>query len=764
MASTFKSNFQRSQSKVWWAQPPERAAAANHYGFLSLPLNNNNHQEPSRTSAKPAHSPIMPKEVSGTSWSYRRGSPGSLKSHDSGFSDSDHSSPPTTATASTKTTPCQSPETINLSSSSSRSPSVTSSCERQTPPTVIRKKINNIGQQHQQQTARRISFSAPSSPIYERIDNDSGDAAPSIFNRIDSFRFDNTSPAASNSSLGPECKCSPIAGGKSPTKLRRRPRLLKCVSRLSIDSTDNYYCMAPESSANRPPSAHHQQSINENEPDMMMQTSLPQIATPQTPPTTSQRDYHNETVVFGCGAQEIHPRITSTPKSHSTTMPTTQQQEQQQQHRASESRIEMLDLTPHLNWQSWTFVEYVNPVLNGHAASVQFWLDETRTMYAHEVLSTLQTKPVSKTPAAQDRITSATAGKLIRQLQSKAVILQYEFDRLENVFRQMQSDREADDDDDELIKAIPTNVKRLHGSIMNFVRRLEVNDLSATITKNVRAIIDMSYDLEGSSQEVDDFVGLCDEVQILKRHLLITVRLVLEQYMNVIVDRLETVQCDLIVRSNLCMLSMLSNMEYTGLASLAEVFISTRVVRVLLAICVETKLSSARSLALRALASICCCRETIRQFQVAGGLDILREIIEANAPAGDGAGNNELKEALSVLAQITAPWHGRDHRIVGLTALADCLVERISAVATATTAATNSQTLLLAVATLNNLSRMEVTAAYSLMANETVVRLRAVIEAKRAKHSIFLYVSWFFLLFRKTLESYLIVYSSCRNK
>lgn len=51
------------------------------------------------------------------------------------------------------------------------------------------------------------------------------------------------------------------------------------------------------------------------------------------------------------------------------------------------------------------------------------------------------------------------------------------------------------------------------------------------------------------------------------------------------------------------------------------------------------------------------------------------------------------------------------------------------------------QTLLLCAASLNNLSRVETTSVYSIMANETMMKLRNTIEMRGPGVSIFLYVS-----------------------
>lgn len=769
MSSSYKSNFQRTQSKVWWGAIPER----DHYGFVSLP------EIKSPKLKKQIHTPP---EISTTSWSYRRGSPGSLKSHDSGFSDSDNSPPAPSSSSTTSSTSSPTPsltysdgknyaaknnldkftpkKSVNHQINeviSERSPPTSVSSDRSTPPTVIRKKIKT---HIHPDTCRRISFSAPTSPIYERID------PPSLIHQIDSMTYATTSPITSTNSLNvsesndtERCKCPTkdrsIKRGKVVTRRSSDRKLLKCMSQLSVGSANDFYQLAdqrvPSSpDHNSPPSTPPPLAHLEEEATVMQQKAIPQ--TPKSIlKASTPKSYNNETIVFGTGGSssspkpplptyaELFPTKTSTPNAKHVA-------KANRSVHVYDSLSEVLELSATMNWDTCTYIEYTNPLLNGHSSSVQFWLDETRSSYCHEVLSTLQTKSVSQTAVRYTELNSAMAGKLIRQLQSKSLMLQYEFEALE---RMRYND--DDDDGDELLKSMPDLVTRLHASVMEFVQKLgikkifrnEKNVTNIQFKNNVAQIIDMSYDLVRAvaprSTDLDPAM-LIEDIQILKRYLLITVRMVFEKLMRIIIDRIEDSQCNLILRSNLSMVAMLSNMEYTGFASLNDAFLATDAVKVLLVVCAESNAANVRALALRALATICSSNEAIRQFEAAGGTEILKEILTDEIKTVQRS-DPEIREALSAFTQVTAPWHGKDHSLSGLKDMVESLVEYIANLAVKTNCC---QTLLLAVAALNNLSRMETNSIYSLMSNETILKLKGACEARGPGASIFLYVSFFF--------------------
>ncbi|KAJ6649490.1 hypothetical protein Bhyg_04726 [Pseudolycoriella hygida] len=741
MSTSNQSNFRRGQSKVWWGN-------SDHFGFPSL-----------QQITKSNKSNVSPDIT--TSWSYRRGSPGSLKSQDSGFSDSDHS-PPTNHHSSSNSSPQSSLRNNSFTTSPDkltpkktvnhrinteifqRSPSICS--DHSTPPTVIRKKLN--ADFVSTYTSRRISFSAPNSPVYERI------GSTDIFKEIDSLNYSTTSPVSTPNKRQPlsdlRNKCDKNRSIKRGTTITRSAgvnrKLLKCVSQFSIGSASDVYQLSSSTNSNESLEAAHVESLTET--STAMQKAIPQ--TPKSILKASPKKYNNETVVFGCGDENdssndlnvdrntepvlptystLFPTITSTPKSK-------QQKVSKDRLVGVENSPEFIDLSPTMNWETCTYIEYTNPLLNGNASSVQYWLDEIRSSYCHEVLSTLQTKSIAHVISKSAAVNSVSASKIIRSVQVKAENLQGDFECVE----QFLSGKASTD----AMAIVSSLLLKLNENVMDFVSRLRSKNIFATndttynrFEDNISCITEMTLDLQvqiDNQSEDMDFKLLFEDVQVLKRYLLITIRLAFVNLIKVILHRIETTKCDLILRSNLSMISMLSNTEFKQFASLNDAFIDSDAVRLLLTICLESKLSTVRTLSLRALATICSTKETIRQFQQIGGIEILTELLTDDA--NPNRLEPEFREALSLLAQLTAPWHGKTHSIDGLRSCVEKLVERISDILTTTICC---QTLLLCAACLNNLSRMETTSIYSLMSHGTVLRLKQACQQRGPGASIFLY-------------------------
>ncbi|ETN62543.1 hypothetical protein AND_005760 [Anopheles darlingi] len=426
-----------------------------------------------------------------------------------------------------------------------------------------------------------------------------------------------------------------------------------------------------------------------------------------------------------------------------------------------------------------SYTIYDNPLLNGHMPAVQHWLDGLRFGCQNEVMSILQTKSIAVEAGRTMKMTSGVAVKILRHLQTKVTTLQGAFERVEKLFaaiKRYQTQPEADEQDEdereedekEIYQKVAPFVHGLASDIYEFVVKQRANDYFGRepserddrrkYAENSQSLLDMATDLRIAAANEDsfDYGSVEEEIQIVKRYFLITVRLIFKSLVKVIVDTIESAKCDLILRSNLSYVAMLSNVDYGGLASLNDAFISNYTARALLLVCVESKFSSIRALALRALATVCSTTEAIRQLERADGLEILRDIIvtEQRKPArrqsqylpqpDQERSEPELREAVSVLTQITAPWHGEDHRLEGLKQYVHSIVEAITEIIEKTTCC---QTLLLCAACLNNMTRIEPTAVYSLMSQDTVGKLKSATEHRGPGASIFLYEQFTSMLY-----------------
>lgn len=670
----FSSNFQRTQSKVWWSD-----------------FDNSVHERKIITNF--------------SSWT-RQGSPSSHKSQDSGFDDSELSSPPLPQKI------IQIPEDTNLNDVTTETspgmltpkkpgheetnhqltPSSSVEATPVTPPTVIRR--HNYPANRDNRSSRRISFSAPTSPNqtserYEDEEDDDERFRYDFAGQIDNLNYSNTSPLNSNSSQELN---QVVPSDRIKDDLTMAPQLLNCNKCDRDRSIKRGRTISRSSKFNR-------SLIGLVSPSKFEENYSPKksILKKSMSMNTDEDRNNNSTIRSLEEEEEDHeqPMRTSTPKP--------------------ERRI----------------------ITNGPPPCVQAWMKELRFSYQHEVMSTLQTKSIAIEAGRNLKVTAAIAAKLIRSTQSNVMTIQGDFEKLE---RMLAADSDCD------IDKIATFMHVFMTTLIEFVEKQKTritiyaeNDADLKrFADNINNVIEMAADLKMAAIKLEDEFDveiIREDLIVLKRYVLITVRLIFEKLVTIIIHSIEQTGCELILRSNLSTLSMLSNIDYAGFASLNAAFLANETVRVLLLQILESKQSSIRALALRALATVCSTQEAIRQFEQAGGVEILKEVMVDHQ---DLRCEPELRETVSVLTQLTAPWHGDTHRIQGLKICIEGFVEAITELLSTTTCC---QTLLLCAACLNNFSRMEPTSIYSFMSHDTVSKIQIATDNRGPGASIFLYVS-----------------------
>lgn len=822
-------NFQRSYSRVWWANDntnqlsPESPLPHQiyYYGPQSLGQLSNIAEETSyRTS------------------NIRR----SVRSQDSGFNDSDHS-PNSTSSSSQISAHNEalendenhnylSPTKQNVSGTEEQSPSLANESVA-TPPTVIRRKISSIFTP----TARRISFSAPSSP----------DVIPpptlnSSFRSLDSFgvratkeqnskhetTLNNSLNTSLNDSRARNCslrrgKTISPSNNSSYRRRANRRRLLDCVSQVS-GSTSDVYTLASDSSIEKetkeqPEDYHHYESVTEINTSRNQHEA--ENADVKTYDTTTE--YNNETITFGDGdvspikETSIHaqreklplptydelypPKGCSTPmaklrkntslvanhaESPITAVNGASQYEREQVQKYDRNFLDSnfsLSLTANMNWESCTYIEYTNPLLNGHACSVQFWLDEKRTTYCHEIMSTLQTKSILFEAARSLKLNPAIAAKLIHQIQLKGIAIETKFDEIDRIFeshaklvKRLQrvsvgstngnnyNDESIEIVDNEFKEKISDLMKSLTGNVCQFMSKLNSKIIFQKIAgfvdndkdlrhfeRNVKSVIDLCQDLKVACEtKIDDIETnvLLKDFYTLKQSVLKAIRKVFRRLMNIIVNRLEENPNEMLLRANINVIATLpAESVYNSserFSCLNDAFIASGLLRVLLLVCLDAEKISIRAMSLRALTTVCSSAEMIRHFIEIGGLDVITDIL-TDDKRNDVKFEPELREAVSCLTQVTAPWHhGDSGNIDDLLKLSiDNLVSRLTILIRSTECL---QTLMLSAACLNNLSRKSSLTFYSLMDNRSVHHLihacdRYQQRADFTSSAIFLYVS-----------------------
>lgn len=392
--------------------------------------------------------------------------------------------------------------------------------------------------------------------------------------------------------------------------------------------------------------------------------------------------------------------------------------------------------------------EYSNPLLNGHSVPVQVWIDDVRTSYYPEVMSCLQTKSIAVEAAKSTKIASVTAVQMIRNVQLKVGSLQAEFERVE---RTLASLRAPSTD----CLMLPKITNSLIGNIGTFFEKIlsknvfqadNENDL-AKFEDNVDNILDLAGDLRTSVAKTPDLdlETLQEDIIVIKRYLLIAIRAIFDRLVKVIITNIEESKCTMMLKTNLNYIATLTSFD-SGFASLSDAFCNSGAVRSLLLLCLEEKQSSIRILALRALAAVCSSVETICQLEQFDGIEILKDILMDKS---NQRLEQELREAVSVLTQVTAPWHGHDHKVERLKEVVDPIVESVTTILENTECC---QTLLLCAACLNNLSRLEPTSIYSIMSYITVFKLKDACIKRGPLASIFLYEQVTAMIFNMSLN------------
>lgn len=617
----------------------------------------------------------------------------SLALQDSGFSDNEEQHSSQTATvAGNVATPNASPTSLRSIA---------------TPPTVVRRVGKSSFYSPLVSVTRRISFNGSASPKQEKEQQEQAEEKEAkqlqeeeeeddeltasrsrLFGQLDSLQLDAEDANAMDRTLN--------AGTPPRPAQRRRRRRTK------------------QEQAEQPDSASDSE-----------QQSTP-LATPPPP-------YNNETVYLG-----------EAPPPYNNETVTFGGQDMQQ-----DEYDELLKLTPlrgrHYTASTSTPKTRARPKKAAKAPAVtqtpqpvQRWLEAERWNCEPEVMCMLQHKSIAQEAYKNYTITTSSVAKLMRQLQQQALDLQTHFERCERVLAGLQATT--------LPEAL-AGATRLLVQLDEFCAVLERRSIffnDARVERRryeqhlaqIRTVSrDTRYSLE--RQHYINMESLLDDVQLLKRHTLITLRLIFERLARILVQSIESSRCDLLLRANINMLATLMNIDYEGFGSLSDAFVQNEAVRALLVIVLDHKLSSVRALALRALATLCCAPQAIAQLGTCGGIEIVRDILQVGG-GGFERGAIERREAVSLLAQITASWHGSQHRVAGLRDGAETLVAGLAALLQPDCCA---QTLLLCAAALNNLSRMEITSHYSIMSNEAIFKLIATLEHQSDGISVFLYVS-----------------------
>ncbi|KAM7344366.1 spindle orientation adaptor protein inscuteable isoform 1-T3 [Cochliomyia hominivorax] len=682
--------------------------------------------------------------ISKLSWE-KHDSPGSLRSQDSGFSDNDEYHSNRSLSAQSSKISSSSNKSIKSSKSNLGSPTSTRTVE--TPPTVIRRPGNSEFYTPLVNVSRRISFTCSATPKNKTSAYEEEEGS-SLMAKLDNMQLMTESPLAKKLDFDDESMAqssdafSPVKVNNPRIKKRKKVQR-KSTSPLSICHKRLQKLKSESQKEEEHSDLDSSLAVPEYNNETVFLGEAPTCSTPPPP-------YNNETIVLG-GPMEtsydnnskliensISPlRLlakfsgnTSTPKTLKIQKPS-------------------CALPPLLACR-----EYDNSLIKGHNEDVQTWLGDLRMSYDHEVMSTLQTKSIAQEAFKSLQITTNAVTKFIRQLQQKALSMQSSFEKVERMLSGAQNVSLHDalmaslhllDHISEFTLILERRSVFFADSRLERKRYDEYLDQIRMVNKDTR------YSLE--NHHYINLESLLEDLQVLKRILLISVQKVYEKLIRILVTSVENGHCDLMLKANINMIATLMNIDYEGFASLINAFIQTEAVRALLVICLDHKLSSVRAQALRALATICCAPEPIAQLGSCGGIEIIRDILQVTGtknPKNDVTrGDMEKREAVSLLTQITAAWHGPEHKVSGLKDCVEAIVEGLTQLLLLTEC---PQILLLCTAALNNLSRIEITSHYSIMSHETIFKLITSMEKRDKGINIFLYEQIAAMLYNMSLN------------
>ncbi|RVE42805.1 hypothetical protein evm_012541 [Chilo suppressalis] len=341
---------------------------------------------------------------------------------------------------------------------------------------------------------------------------------------------------------------------------------------------------------------------------------------------------------------------------------------------------------------------------------VQHWLCDLVGSCENECMTTLQSKPLGTEMKAMVTASSATITGNIKKVQTHGQIIIHQYS---DVLRQMDSNKSSE----EQICLLVANINEFvlaHSITLNTKPPGESPERWDKIKKSLQLylqkLIDIGEDVKVELNESHP------EWNLVQKHLdtligifLETTKAVLVQQMKTLVSIIEEPPSDMLLKSTLTSighLAMLSDNTESSLhdkcakimKNITELpFVDCGVPRALLIAIIESNKSSIKALSLRALATVCVTADAVKQFEEGGGIEILSDILSDRSNP-----EPQMREAITVLTQITAPWLRGHYDLTQLHLYLNSIVENITGLLCRTECC---QLLLLCTACLVNLVR-----------------------------------------------------------
>ncbi|KAJ8728850.1 hypothetical protein PYW07_006546 [Mythimna separata] len=341
---------------------------------------------------------------------------------------------------------------------------------------------------------------------------------------------------------------------------------------------------------------------------------------------------------------------------------------------------------------------------------VQYWLCDLVGSCDNECMTTLQSKPLGAEMKALVSASSATITGNIKKVQTHGQIIVHQYS---DVLRQIE-DRKSSEEQICLLVANINEFVLAHSITLNTKPPGETPERWDKIKKSLQLylqkLIDVGEDVKVELNESHpEWSLVLKHLDTLIEIFLETTKAVLVQQMKTLVSIIEEPPSDMILKSTLTSIGHLAMLSDTTESSLHEKctkimksitelpFVDCAVPRALLTAIIESNKSSIKALSLRALATVCVTGEAVKQFEEGGGIEIISDILSDRSNP-----EPQMREAITVLTQITAPWLRGHYDLTQLHLYLNTIVDNITGILSRTDCC---QLLLLCTACLVNLVR-----------------------------------------------------------
>ncbi|XP_047027620.1 uncharacterized protein LOC124635712 isoform X1 [Helicoverpa zea] len=341
---------------------------------------------------------------------------------------------------------------------------------------------------------------------------------------------------------------------------------------------------------------------------------------------------------------------------------------------------------------------------------VQYWLCDLVGSCENECMTTLQSKPLGAEMKALVSASSATITGNIKKVQTHGQIIVHQYS---DVLRQIDAEKPGE----EQICLLVANINEFvlaHSITLNTKPPGETPERWDKIKKSLQLylqkLIDVGEDVKVELNETSpEWSLVLKHLDTLIEIFLETTKAVLVQQMKTLVSIIEEPPSDMILKSTLTSIGHLAMLSDNTESSLHEKctkimknitelpFVDCAVPRALLTAIIESNKSSIKALSLRALATVCVTGDAVKQFEEGGGIEIISDILSDQSNP-----EPQMREAITVLTQITAPWLRGHYDLTQMHLYLNSIIENITGILSRTDCC---QLLLLCTACLVNLVR-----------------------------------------------------------